>query len=586
MKTFIEIQQLVDSAFKQYLDQVLRLQEDKLKYFYWSESFFSTVGNLSFHHFDLSDVQNDFLNQLGREYFSEKSIYFDVDKTSIRNELAITNYSKLFDASNKVGQALRYNYIREFVFWQLLQDYNKKGKSINESIVEQQKKNFLSTYVKYLINNTKRPSYSEFKNYKKFTQTLQGEELTKKLEELYDNGVDNTKLNTKIDQLYILDDDKTNMHFVFSRNGGEEKEELRELLDVMGRKNTGKLYRGQANSSWKLDASITREPKYLENEAEMYYDILSVKPDAFQNDSSVYERLITMQHFGMPTRLLDITRNPLVAIFFACNNLQHAKYDGTVYTFAPENKDFLNFEDPRLEGLKLLYDKSNGNGEESEDIKGFLDSVSYIKGVAKNQRISRQSGDFIFVGRGPNATKDLNEIVALAIIIDAPTKKVLIEQLETLNIHGGAVYPDLTSMSNYVKNKFKINKVTVSDELKIDLEADIKKLEEKSGTENSKVLVEVSNETLDALINDFNENLFWTDDKIKQLENFAKKEKLKQDLLRKSINKYFFTNRKPVRSDVSEIMLQKPKLNELKTIVQPLVEKIIAFANSLNIDKS
>ena len=94
-------------------------------------------------------------------------------------------------------------------------------------------------------------------------------------------GVSNEILENKINQLYVHKDDVPKLHFVFSYKGGEEKEELRELLDVMGRKETGKLYRGQADSSWELNASLTRQPKYREHESEMYYEILSLKPDSF-----------------------------------------------------------------------------------------------------------------------------------------------------------------------------------------------------------------------------------------------------------------------------------------------------------------
>jgi len=39
-----------------------------------------------------------------------------------------------------------------------------------------------------------------------------------------------------------------------------------------------------------------------------------------------------MQHYGIPTRLLDITSNPLVALFFAC--IEFPKVDGEVIFFS------------------------------------------------------------------------------------------------------------------------------------------------------------------------------------------------------------------------------------------------------------
>ena len=54
-------------------------------------------------------------------------------------------------------------------------------------------------------------------------------------------------------------------------------------------------------------------------------------PDIFRNDMQPLELLALLQHYGIPTRLLDITENALVALYFAC--CSEPDKDGEVFVF-------------------------------------------------------------------------------------------------------------------------------------------------------------------------------------------------------------------------------------------------------------
>ncbi len=78
------------------------------------------------------------------------------------------------------------------------------------------------------------------------------------------------------------------------------------------------IYRGMADSDYNLLPGLARIKKEEpDREATLINDFLTRRPDAFSGLSE-FDTLAKMQHYGLPTRLLDFTLNPLVALYFAC----------------------------------------------------------------------------------------------------------------------------------------------------------------------------------------------------------------------------------------------------------------------------
>lgn len=83
------------------------------------------------------------------------------------------------------------------------------------------------------------------------------------------------------------------------------------------------VFRGHSDSSskYKLIPTIGRSGYRLEYaENEMVMEMLTLRPEEFSGIVSSFDLLSKLQHFGLPTRLLDFTYNPLVALYFACCN--------------------------------------------------------------------------------------------------------------------------------------------------------------------------------------------------------------------------------------------------------------------------
>lgn len=173
------------------------------------------------------------------------------------------------------------------------------------------------------------------------------------------------------------------------------------------------IYRGMADKEWKLVPSLERSNDLSDGqEYNLVNNFLALRPEAFQNLNSDFEILSKMQHYELPTRLLDFTTNPLIALFFACNELAD-KRDARIVC----HRAYVEIsKNPIIETVCGFYNYFTQDDVKLDDIKippkEYLRKLYYQKDdrllVARpfywNERIQRQAAIFMIF---PNRLCDI-----------------------------------------------------------------------------------------------------------------------------------------------------------------------------------
>ena len=117
--------------------------------------------------------------------------------------------------------------------------------------------------------------------------------------------------------------------------------DLSQILQTLGEPKKGhtRFFRGHGDEGWQMRPSIYREDYLIENEDKIIKDALTYCPDDFLPSDTLFEKLVKLQHYGYSTRLLDLTTNALVALYFAAWNEQHQDKDGELIILDIPNEE-------------------------------------------------------------------------------------------------------------------------------------------------------------------------------------------------------------------------------------------------------
>jgi len=115
------------------------------------------------------------------------------------------------------------------------------------------------------------------------------------------------------------------------------------IINLKFEKSYSFFYRGHSDKNFKMLPSIYRKSsKLITKEDLLIKEAILRNPFEFNQLKTNFEKLSLMQHYGFDTRLLDITENPLVALYFAVNLLP--KKDGEVIILKIKNNNIKYYD--------------------------------------------------------------------------------------------------------------------------------------------------------------------------------------------------------------------------------------------------
>lgn len=224
-------------------------------------------------------------------------------------------------------------------------------------------------------------------------------------------------------------------------------------------------YRGHPSSAYKLAQSLFRTSnKTLVKKEHILLQKAKFALGEKATGLDSLSLLSTFQHYGLITRLLDVTTNPFIALFFACQESIENEKEGIVYCGYPK-------EGNSIEKASIIASFSfiqNGDlpceinaqsrklGFNNDYIKSVLCHSYFFTPPISNERIISQKGGFLIApyleisdinnSKATNFEYKIGETECFLeeqAIVHANKKTNILEELSNYGYNDGSIFPDL-----------------------------------------------------------------------------------------------------------------------------------------------
>lgn len=233
------------------------------------------------------------------------------------------------------------------------------------------------------------------------------------------------------------------------------------------------LFRGMSNNEYQLLPGVFRKNA---SEKAIYttYTTEIVLLKFFIQEASAYLTIPSddyvrwaeyAQHFGVPTRFLDWSSNPLVALYVCCKN--NLDTPGTVWVLNRKDYERITVSKQNLshpDKDRITCVKELLEGKSSLDYP-IVYTPSYV-----DSRMSAQGSYFMVWGKNEepldklipesiaDSISELNENTCLwQFSVPANSKKKILRSLDDIGINEKTLFPGLEGIGRYIENKFKFD---------------------------------------------------------------------------------------------------------------------------------
>mgnify|MGYP001819060755 FL=1 len=233
----------------------------------------------------------------------------------------------------------------------------------------------------------------------------------------------------------------------------------------LGRYRSRFAYRGLSDVHYALQTTLMRlGGNYAELERHLLRNFKKYAHQKIVERDSLWNWLSVAQHYGLPTRLLDWTYSPLIALHFATANIHKFDRDGVVWAV-----NYLKAHQRLPDVLRHKLDAEGANVFTVEMLAQTIDSLADFEALSDRDSVvffeppsidDRIVNQFAFFSVMPAADLTLNQWLqqhpdlCFRIVIPARLKWEIRDKLDQANITERVLFPGLDGLGRWLARHY------------------------------------------------------------------------------------------------------------------------------------